>query len=195
MKRANYYIKKGGRKSSKFEEVDGYIHEITADVFGKHYALTIGLHKNENGGWNATHLESGIAYTGGKNTRKEALQFVEDNLFTICDFLEGNKSLEAEIEELSRFKETHTISQTGGIFTKQYVASIYGRENSIYRAIRGRLVFQEYVSASSHKEAKQAIWDKFKHGEMLSVSPVPYNRLLKRSDVKIESDLIIGMEG
>lgn len=95
MKKAEFYIRRW--KGEKFEKVKGYTHEVNGLVFG--------LHKNEYGKWNSTHLDSGIAYTLGRETRRDAVSFVADHHAEIMELLADNKRIGKCVRELSEYKE------------------------------------------------------------------------------------------
>ena len=99
MKKAKFYIRRWnkGFVEQVFEEVDGYVHEVGI--------MKIGLHRNEYNKWNATHLKTGIAYTCGHPTRKDAIAFIKQNSNAIITLLANDRRLERYEEELTEYKE------------------------------------------------------------------------------------------
>ena len=66
---------------------------------------------------------------------------------------------------------------------KIYSVDIYGRANTIYSGLRGRLLHTEIIVARSHKDAKEIAMMNFE--EDLSDM---WKNLITRRDVKIESE-------
>lgn len=113
MKKSRFYILKwtdSDRHEQVFDLVDGYTEVIERRCFGVPCRLEVGVNRNEYGLWNATHLFSGLAICHGKRTRKEAIQFVYDNLNRVLEVEKLDRSVDC-IKSLERFKRDGVCEQ------------------------------------------------------------------------------------